>query len=259
MEPVAPAAVLVQLSDVHIGSRLGRRRADAYDELRRAVAAVAALDLAVDLVVVTGDLAEHGRAAEYAQLVAALDELPCPYVLAAGNHDDPSSVRALMADRLPLAPGLASVTYAADVGPLRLLVLDSCVPGRDHGRVGPEQCAWLDAELRAYVRPTVVVVHHPPVAIGHALLDTMFLADADALGAVIERHAHVERIICGHVHRAVAVRWRGTVVTTAPSGIRQFGPAFRPDAPFVLSDEAPGMAVHVWVAGALVTHVIAIE
>ena len=255
---MAPAAVLVQLSDVHVGSRLGRHRADAHDELRRVVAAVGALDVVVDLVVVTGDLAEHGDAAEYTELVAALDELPCPYVLAAGNHDDPTTLRALMAGRQPFAAGLAGVTFVVDVGPLRLVVLDSCVPGQDHGRVGPEQCAWLDAQLRADTRPTIVVVHHPPVAIGHSLLDTMYLEDADAMGAVIERHAHVERIICGHVHRAVAVRWRGTMVTTAPSGIRQFGPAFRPDAPFVLSDEAPALAVHVWVGGALVTHVIAI-
>src|SRR5882672_6334976 len=47
--------------------------------------------------------------------------------------------------------------------------------------------------------------------------DVIGLAAGDAFGAVIERHPQVERVLCGHLHRAIQVRWRGTLAATAPS------------------------------------------
>ena len=251
--PVGP--VIVQLSDVHIGSRLGRRHAAAVDELSRVVAAVAALDVTPDLVLVTGDLVDHGRHDEYVELLDALDALPCRYVLVPGNHDDPDVLRGTVASRTITDDPLARTV---DLGAVRVLTLDSWVAGWEAGRVGREQCVWLDGELAGDPRPSIVAVHHPPIAIGHAGLDGMRLVDADALGDVIVRHPNVERVVCGHVHRAITARWSGTIVTAAPSCVRQFAPTFGPEPSFGVTDEAPAFVVHVWVDGALASHVVAI-
>ena len=255
-ESPRPTAVLVQLSDPHLGSRLARDGATADEALAAAVAAVNGLDIAVDLVVVTGDLTDHGRPAEYEALVAGLGRLRAPYALLPGNHDDRAALRTVLPPAQSCATGLDSLACVATAGELRVIVLDSLVPGAERGHLGAEQCAWLDAQLAADARPTVVAVHHPPLRVGHTGLDTMFLDDADAFGAVVERHAHVERIICGHVHRPVAARWRGTTVTAAPSSIRQFFPTFGPEFAFSRTDEPPAMAVHLWLDGALVSHVV---
>ena len=247
--------VIAQLSDVHVGSRLARRGSTPIAELRRAVEAVAALDVPADLVLVTGDLVDHGLEDEYDELLDVLGALVPPFVLVAGNHDDPAALARVVERRVPDGAPLRRVV---DLGALRVLLLDSSVPGWEAGRVGPAQCAWLDGELAADARPAIVAVHHPPVAVGHAGLDGMRLVDAEALGAVIARHRHVERIVCGHVHRAITARWRGTVVTTAPSAIRQFAPTFRPEPTFAATAEAPAFLVHVWVDGALASHVVEI-
>lgn len=251
-----PAAVLVQLSDPHLGSRLARDGATADDALARAVAAVNGLDIAVDLVVVTGDLTDHGRPAEYEALVTGLARLRAPYVLLPGNHDDRDALRAVLPAAQSCDIATAAIACVATAGAVRVVVLDSLVPGAERGHLGTHQLAWLDAQLAADPRPTVVAVHHPPLRIGHTGLDTMYLDDADAFGAVIERHAHVERIICGHGHRPVTARWRGTTVTMAPSSIRQFAPTFGPELSFRRTDEAPAMAVHLWLDGSLVTHIV---
>jgi 3',5'-cyclic-AMP phosphodiesterase len=258
-----PTALVVQLSDLHVGSRLAGRGAAASDVLRRALDAVRSLAGPVELVLLTGDLVEAGTEEQYDELFSVLDASGLRIVVLAGNHDDRARLRARLRDRQRLEPSLDAVCTAVDAGPLRVIGLDSCVAGDDAGRLGPDQCAWLDAELAAHHRPTIVALHHPPVPIGHALLDTMYLGDADELGAVVERHPHVERIVCGHAHRAVTVRWRGTVVTVAPSSIRQFAPAFTADAPFALSREQPALAVHAWsggpFGGALATHVVGFD
>jgi 3',5'-cyclic-AMP phosphodiesterase len=247
--------VIVQLSDVHIGSRLARRGSTPGAELRRAIDAVASLDVVADLVLVTGDLVDHGREEEYDELLDVLDDLAQPFVLVAGNHDDPAALARVVERRMPEGAPLRRVV---DLGAVRVLLLDSSVPGWEAGRVGQAQCAWLDGELAADTRPTIVAVHHPPMAVGHAGLDRMRLVDADALGHVIARHRHVERIVCGHVHRAITARWCDTIVTTAPSCIRQFAPTFGPEPSFGVTNEAPAFLVHVWVDGALASHVFAI-
>jgi len=251
-----PAAVLVQLSDPHLGSRLARDGVTAEDALARAVAAVNGLDIGVDLVVVTGDLTDHGHPAEYGALVAGLDGLQAPYVLLPGNHDDRAALRAVLPATQSCDPGPGAIAGVATAGALRLVLLDSLVPGADRGHLGAGQLAWLDTQLAGDRRPTVVAVHHPPLRIGHTGLDTMYLDDADAFGAVIERHGHVERVICGHGHRSIAARWRGTTVTMAPSSIRQFAPTFAPEFSFSRTDDAPAMAVHLWLDGSLVTHIV---
>lgn len=254
-----PTAVIVQLSDVHIGSRLAGRDVAAGQALRRALAAVGSLGDRVDLLLVTGDLVDAGADEEYDELFSLLDQVAVPTVLLPGNHDDRARLRARLAGRQPIDPSLPGVCTVVEVGPLRVIGLDSWVAHEEGGRLGAEQCAWLDAQLSADGRPTIVAVHHPPVRIGHAILDTMFLDDADAFGDVVGRHPHVERVVCGHAHRSVTVRWRGTVVSVAPSSIRQFSPAFAEVARLGTNDEQPGLLVHAWVGGALASHAVGFD
>src|SRR5262245_6213568 len=113
--------MLAQLSDPHI--RLGD---DAPDRaLAAAVAAVAALDPAPDAVLVSGDLADTGDPREYARVRELLAPLPMPYHVLPGNHDDVAALEAVF----------GPVSYAADVGDLRLVALDSTIPGRGDGRI----------------------------------------------------------------------------------------------------------------------------
>ena len=254
-----PSVVVAQLSDVHIGSRLAGRGVAAGDVLRRALDAVAALADPVDLLLVTGDLVDAGADEQYDELFALLDAAALPTLLVPGNHDDRARLRARLAGRQALEPSLPGVCTVADVGPLRVIGLDSWVANDEGGRLGPEQCAWLDHQLAADGRHTIVALHHPPVRLGHAILDTMFLDDAEALGDVVARHAHVERVVCGHAHRAVTVRWRGTVVCVAPSSIRQFDPAFAEVERLGVTQEQPGLLVHAWVGGALASHVVGFD
>ena len=253
---------LVQLTDLHIREpgRLAYGRIDTAPYLARAVQAVLRLRQAPDAVVITGDLTDFGRAAEYAHLAALLAPLPMPVYLLPGNHDDRDQLRRSFPTHRYLGEQ-GFVQYAVRVGGLHLLALDTCVPGHSHGTLDAERLAWLDDALaRCGGEPVVIALHHPPfrTLIGH-MDEIGLLEGADALETLVARHPNVERVICGHLHRAIDVRFGGSIASTAPAPAHQVCLDLSPQAPSAWTLEPPGFRVlALETGGRLVTHLASI-
>ena len=244
--------ILVQLTDLHIREpgRLAYRRVDTSRYFRAVVDSVLALKQRPHAVVISGDLTDFGRPVEYASLqqqIAPLEGAGLPVYLMPGNHDDRDELRRSFPAHGYLFGG-AVVQFAVDVGPLRLLALDTCVPGRSEGALDRERLAWLQAQLDASAdRPVVIAMHHPPfqTLIGH--MDKIgLLAGAAELEALVARHPNVERILCGHLHRAIDVRFGGTIASTAPGPAHQVCLDLDPDAVSAWTLEPPSFRVHAW-------------
>jgi len=247
------AVLIAQISDLHVGIVAGDGALEARhrERLTRAVARVAADVSGLALLVASGDLVDHGAEEEYAFLLELLDSFPAPCLLLPGNHDD----AATLATVLGRDSGFDQV---ADLGALRVVALDSSHPGIPSGRLAPAQLAWLDARLAEDDRPTVLALHHPPLALGNPGMDAMALEEPAALGAVLDRHPHVARIVCGHVHRPVFATFGGIGVAAAPSLAYQLVPDLDGTRGLQPAAEPAGYAVHRWhPADGLSTHVIA--
>jgi 3',5'-cyclic AMP phosphodiesterase CpdA len=244
--------VLVQLSDPHIGATWAD--ADPVAGLEAAVKRVAGLKPAADAIVLTGDLADNGSEAEYEQVQNLLSILEAPLHVLPGNHDDRATMRRCF--HLP-GEGADPVNYVAELGPLRLLVLDTTIPGSASGSLDVE---WLDAQLAAAPdMPAVVAMHHPAMLIGIPAGDEMGIGTEELgeLASVLERHPHALRLIGGHVHRVVSGQLGGRSVFTAPSTYVQTVLNFT-TREIILGDEPTGFAVHLLRDGGLVTHVSAL-
>ena len=243
---------LVQLSDPHIGASWADR--DPAATLAASVDAVLRLHDRVDAVLVSGDLTEDGAPADYRTLARELARLPAPVHVIAGNHDDRDALR----DQFGLAgaPG-DPVQYAAELGPLRLVALDSTRAGSAAGELDGERLAWLDAELaRAAAVPTIVAVHHPPLATGSEAWDAIGLPARDrrALAAVLARHPQVARVVSGHIHMTIVSSLAGRPVLAAPSTYVQA--ELDLGAPRIaFGDEPPAFAVHALAGGELASYV----
>jgi len=252
--------LLAQISDPHIKrpGALAYRRVDTAAALARCVAALNALDPLPDAVVITGDLVDQGELAQYAHLKTLLAPLAMPYYLVAGNHDERAALRTAFAERPELASGGEFVQYALDVGPLRLIALDSTVPGEGGGHLCDARLAWLAGELdAARDKPVIVALHHPPFVSGIDHMDRMRLAPAaaDKLAALISRHPNVERVLCGHVHRPMFTRFAGTIAAAIPAPAHQVALDLRENAPSAFRMEPPAFALHRYdAATGLVTH-----
>jgi 3',5'-cyclic AMP phosphodiesterase CpdA len=244
--------LLVQLSDPHIGATWGG--GDTVALLRAAVESVRRLPDAPDAVLMSGDLAENADDGEYELVRELLAQVGAPVYVLPGNHDDRDTLRRHF--DLPGPLGMP-VQYAVDLGPLRLVVVDSTRPGEDRGELDTGRLRWLDAELAgAPDRPTLIALHHPPVSTGVAAWDEIGLPAADrrALGDVLQRHLQVRRIVAGHVHRAMTAELAGRAVLAVPSTYVQTRLSFNSDEIETVA-EPPGFAVHALLDGELASHV----
>jgi 3',5'-cyclic AMP phosphodiesterase CpdA len=251
--------LIAQISDTHI-TRAGERlagRLDSAARLAQAVRTLRALDLQPDCVLATGDLTDRGEDEAYAVLRRTLASLPMPVYAIPGNHDRREPMRQAFSDCvwMPSQPG-TPLCYRVRLDPLTLIALDTLVEGEDGGMLGEAQLAWLDARLHeAAGRPVVIMLHHPPVASGIAIMDSLRLGDSERLGNTVSCHANIERILCGHLHRSMHVRWRGTIVSVPSSTVEQVHLTFTPDSALATVQEPPGLLLHYWVPGqGLVTH-----
>jgi Icc protein len=248
--------LLAQISDLHFLPKgtLAFGRVDVAGCLERAIDHLAALQPRPDAVLITGDLTNDGDAAVWAELTSVLARLDAPVYPLPGNHDDRELMRRAFA-QLELFPAEGPLCFVVGLGPLRLIGLDSLIPGDPAGQLGAEQLAWLDARLaEAPQTPTLVALHHPPFATGIDHMDAMMLTDAGAVAAVIGRHPQVERVLCGHVHRSVQCRFAGTIAQIAP-GTAHAVQLTLAGAPSRWVMEPPGMLLHEWRDGrGLVSH-----
>jgi 3',5'-cyclic AMP phosphodiesterase CpdA len=242
---LAPPVLLLQLSDPHVGAPYAGP--DALDRLGELVSVLPARP---DAVVVTGDIAHNAAPAEYAAAREVLERIGAPVHALPGNHDDRAELR-----RAFDLPGDGPVQYVADVGPLRLVVLDSTRPGEDAGELDAERLAWLDATLYdAPTQPTVIALHHPPIVLGIPVWDEIGLAGLPAFAEVVARHPQVQSVVGGHIHRAIAVPFAGRFALSVPSTYLQAPLDFAAET-IELVDEPPGYALHELVDGQVVSHV----
>jgi 3',5'-cyclic AMP phosphodiesterase CpdA len=252
--------LIAQISDLHIKNpgALAYRRVDTAAALIRCIARLNALVPRPDVVLMTGDLVDQGTVEQYRHLKSLLAALEIPYFMLLGNHDGRAEIREVFPERAELFEGGEFVHYAADIGPIRFIALDSLQPGKSAGQLCDARLAWLAAQLdAAREQPVIVALHHPPFACGIGHMDRVRLDPPAAarLATLIARHPNVERVICGHVHRPMFVRFGGTIASAVPAPAHQVALDLRDDAPSAFMLEPPAFALHRYEpATGIVTH-----
>jgi 3',5'-cyclic-AMP phosphodiesterase len=244
-------SVLAQISDPHL--QIGPGDRGSADALAAVVRAVGELNPAPDALLVSGDLTHAATDAEYERVAELTAPLDIPIHVLAGNHDDPEALRARLG-----APGRTGepLQYVERVGALRLVVLDTRVPGRDAGALGAERLAWLEQQLAAERDVmTILAMHHPPVLTGIPVMDEVALAHADrlAVGELLAHNPQVKRVVAGHIHRGLTGAAGGCPVFVCPSTHLQLSLDLEATA-VELIREPPCFGLHVAIGDQVVSH-----
>jgi 3',5'-cyclic AMP phosphodiesterase CpdA len=257
--------LIAQLTDLHVRPRglPANRVAETNMFVERAFRAVAAFTPQPDVILLTGDLTECGLDTEYANLAGLIRRClpPVPLFVIPGNHDRREKLRENLGHLPNVTADPIYVQYAVDDFPVRLVMLDTLVAGAAYGELRPDQLQWLDRTLAQVPgKPTLIGMHHPPFACGIAHMDRIRLRDAAAFAEVIARHEQVQRIVCGHHHRAITARVAHAIASISPSVAHQVEMSLHPDDPGAFVFEPPAFTLYRWTPeDGIVSHTAYVE
>lgn len=213
-----PDYFLLHLSDTHLladGNRL-YGSVDSAAHVQRLFADVEASGGRPDAIIITGDLADKGEPNAYAQLRGIIEpaaaRLGASVLWVMGNHDNRANFRTELLD---LAPSLDPIDRVDSVGGLRIITLDTTVPGSHHGEISDRQLHWLSEQLSVPAPDgTILAMHHPPVPSMLDLSVAVELRDQASLAQVL-RGTDVRSILAGHLHYSSTATFAGIPVSVA--------------------------------------------
>jgi 3',5'-cyclic-AMP phosphodiesterase len=248
--------LIAHLSDPHLCSP-GTLYQTVLDSNARFEAALDQVhSLSPDLVILSGDLTEHGTPDEYALAQTFLSRLSAPILAIPGNHDDREAFRQGLAGLSGLIPlSLEGPLHGVAEGPVRVVGLDVTVPGDHHGQIDAIHAEWLEATLAAApATPTLLMLHQPPFDTGMGFIDAYRCFGENQLVRVLTRHPQVIRLLAGHVHRFSLTSFANRIALTAPTTVSSLALRLAPGAAPASFSEPPAMLLHHWRDGRLVSH-----
>jgi len=214
----APALSLLHLSDTHLlaGDRSLFGVLETEKKLDEVFQRVSDSELNIAAVVITGDLVDLGEPEAYRKLAGIVnpwaESLGAEVVWVMGNHDERQAFsEILMGQPASLEPQDRVYEWQG----LRLIALDTSVPGFHHGQLTAHQLAWLREQLNTPASlGTLIAMHHPPLPTAAPLMGIIELDDQGAFWDAIAG-TDVRGILAGHLHHITFTVSHGVPVSVA--------------------------------------------
>lgn len=185
-----------------------------------------------DALLATGDLSQDASPESYQYLAEYFKSMKIPTFWLPGNHDNPETMDVYLSN---------SHVFSAKqllIGHWQIILLDTSVKGKVHGRLHDAQLEFLQTSLNRYPdKHTLVCLHHQPLAVGSLWLDQIGLKNSQDFKQVLENHPQVKGVIWGHVHQETELMINGVQWIATPSSCVQFTPG---SDEFSAGTEAPG-------------------
>ena len=216
-EPTA-THVIAHISDTHLlgGNRKLFSKVDVKKNLNDLLDSLRATGMTFDAFVFTGDLADVAEPEAYRwirhQVEPVAAELGAKVIWVMGNHDEREPyARELFDEETDGSPH----DRVYDINGLRIISLDSTVPGYHHGELEDSQIDWLAAELATPAKHgTIIALHHPPIRSHNPLVRMIELFRQDKLEAALAG-SDVRTILGGHLHYSTFGMFAGIPVAVA--------------------------------------------
>jgi 3',5'-cyclic AMP phosphodiesterase CpdA len=244
-----PTHVVAHISDTHLLAGDARQYGaiDTVARFGQALERVSRIDPPPQALVLTGDLADLGEPAAYRRLRELVEPLAArtgaQIVWCMGNHDERTAYSRELFGQESDAPQ----DRVYDVAGLRIVSLDTSVPGWHHGALGDEQLSWLREELATPAEHgTLLALHHPPIPSPMCpVAEVIELVETDRLAEVL-RGTDVRAILGGHYHFSSHSTFAGIPVSVASATCYLSDPA--PPGRFIsaVDGHTSVNAVHVY-------------
>ncbi len=243
--------ILLQFSDTHLFANTNAtlRDVNCYQSLQSVYQHASQHYPNADLAVISGDLTQSAQIPAYQHFIQLSSQLPCPYYVLPGNHDDPSIMQTLFCalDKQTIPPYTASVAIAN----WKILLLNSHCKNQTSGKLAEQDLHWIKQTLHSHPDVSYILfIHHQAIKMTKKF-DAMMLDNGEQLLSLLAHYPQCKAVCWGHVHQAYQVSWQHLQLLACPSTNIQFE-HYR----FLQVDKKAGYRViYLYPDGSLTTHI----
>lgn len=212
---------IIQISDLHICAEQGKTMSgiDTERSFKQLLEHIHNKHKKIDLLLVTGDLAQDPCQASYQRIFQALSKYPTSRTACLpGNHDDFSLMQQIISGQHVNCDRYVRFKH------WQVINLNSKKTGSQGGYLPPSELNFLTDTLNNNQLNTLIAVHHHPVATQSSWMDTMMIGNSVEFLSLINDYPHVKAITCGHIHQELQSRKEGKLIFGTPSSCFQFKP-----------------------------------
>ena len=215
--------LLIQITDTHIlpPGEILYDEVDTTFHLAETVQQINRMRPLPDVVMITGDLVEHGDKAGYKHFLELIEPFKMPTYVVPGNHDNPQVMTEVFAGTSHFPSDDSTYQYAVEDMPFRILALNSRSDGTELPAFDEHRLSWLKRELGQSDKPTLIALHHPPMTTGIELIDMGGSEWFQGIKSAVAEANHVKLVICGHCHTDMSGRMGPVPVYMAPATAHQ--------------------------------------
>ncbi len=225
-----------QISDAHIGG--DDKPVQEIDVRKNFLVAYNSESMKdLDLLVLSGDLADAVEPGAYAFIADILKDCKVPVCIIPGNHDKIEVMEEFFDFSGKIHNGKCYYRY--DIDGRSIFFLDSA-----DGTVSSDQLSWLERETAKIDGEILLFMHHPPCYCNHKFMDLRYsLKNMEEVQETLAKIKNLKHIFVGHYHSEMTVELGDKIVYVTPSTQMQIDPNI---SVFCLSSAAPRWRVIEW-------------
>ncbi len=250
--------IVAHITDTHILPKgqawLGKQETNTSARLALVVEHLNKLNPRPTALLITGDTIEKGGKDAYQHLKELLTPLTIPFYIIPGNHDDREEMRTAFVDTSYM-PRDSFIQYVVDEYPVRLVALDTHVPGADYGLLCQERLRWLEEVLKDNPsKPTLLFMHHFPVKVGQKCFEDISCQMEGDFEKLVHASPQILGVVAGHYHKMCVSLFGGKMCVVAPSVAPSHYFAADEDKHVTAIDlVCPSFVLHRWGGGSQMT------
>ena len=228
---------ILQITDLHIQPNLDDHflGINTEDYFHRVLDLAFSKEPSIDLILLTGDLAQAPCPASYQRILERINTTHTPCICLPGNHDDFALMQEVF--NIPKINCQKQTVFKN----WQVICLNSQIIGAPGGRLLPEELQFLEDCLKSNPdHHALIAVHHHCIATKSTWLDTMQIENSAELLTILESYSQVKAITTGHIHQEKDDLNKTIHVFGTPSTCFQFTPNSHH---FSLDNTMPGYRV----------------